>query len=184
MVGFAGSLRTGSYNLALLRAAAEVVPAGTTLEILDVSQVPVFNVDLERHVPSAVSNFQDAIRVADGVVIATPEYNAGLSGVTKNLIDWASRPSGDAVLARKPVAVMGATRGSWGTVRAQAQVRQTLSYIGAFDMKKPEIIVPRAAAKFDESGRLTDEDMRRRLEEFMAAFLSWIIRLAEPVAGS
>jgi chromate reductase len=180
VVGFAGSLRLGSYNLALLRAAASVAPKGLTVHTLDVSEVPVFNVDLERDPPTAVSDFLDAIRSADGVLIATPEYNAGPSGVTKNLIDWASRPSGHAVLARKPVAIMGATRGSWGTVRAQAQLRQTLSYIGAYDMKKPEVLVPRAAAKFDEDGALIDDDVRERLRIFMETFARWVVRMTAP----
>ncbi len=109
------------------------------------------------------------------MLIVTPEYNAGVSGVTKNLVDWASRPSGDAVILRKPVAIMGAARGSWGTVRAQAQLRQTLSHIPAYDMKKPEVMVPRAPGKFDEEGRLTDEDTRRRVRALLGAFREWIL---------
>ena len=175
VAGFAGSLRNGSYNLALLRAAARSAPAGMIVDVLDVSAVPVFNVDLESGPSDAVSDFQSRIRVADGVLIATPEYNAGMAGVTKNLIDWASRPSGDAVLAGKPVALLGATRGNWGTVRAQAQLRQSLSSIGALDMKKPEIMVPHAASKFDAAGHLSDEDVLRRLGLFMEAFRRWIL---------
>lgn len=177
VVGFAGSLRRASFNRALLRAAAEEVPEGMVLEILDVSKVPVFNADLEADLPGPVADFQGAISGADGVLIVTPEYNAGLPGSTKNLVDWSSRPSGAAAILGKPVALMGATRGSWGTVRAQAQLRQTLSHIPAYDMKKPEVMVPHAPQKFDEEGRLTDEDTRRRLRVFMAAFREWILML-------
>jgi chromate reductase len=177
VVGFAGSLRSGSYNLALLRTAARSAPAGMVVDVVDISAVPVFNVDLEHGPPDAVADFQSKIRAADGVLISTPEYNAGMAGVTKNLIDWASRPSGKAVLAGKPVAVMGATRGNWGTVRAQAQLRQSLSSIGAFDMKKPEIMVPHAASKFDTDGHLSDADVLRRLDLFMGAFHRWILLL-------
>jgi len=176
VVGFAGSLRAGSFNRALLRAAAEEAPEGMVLEILDISGVPLFNADIEARAPESVGSFLAAISAADGVVIVTPEYNAGPAGVTKNLVDWASRPPGASVLARKPVAIMGATRGSWGTVRAQAQLRQTLSHIGAHDMKMPEVMVPHAPAKFDETGRLIDEATRTRLRVAMVAFLEWVRR--------
>lgn len=175
-MGFAGGLRSGSFNQALLRAAAEEAPDGMVLEVLDISGVPLFNVDLEAQVPEPVARFQEAIASADGVLIVTPEYNAGPAGVTKNLVDWASRPSRAAVLARKPVAIMGATRGNWGTVRAQAQLRQTPSFIGAYDVKKPEVMVPQAPARFDEAGRLIDEATLARVRDTMAAFLDWIHR--------
>lgn len=175
VVGFAGSLRRGSFNRSLLRAAVEEAPESMDIAILDVSGVPVFNADLEAEPPEALVSFQRAIAAADGVLIVTPEYNAGVSGVTKNLVDWASRPTGDAVILRKPVAIMGATRGSWGTVRAQAQLRQTLSHIPAYDMKKPEVMVPRAPGKFDAHGRLTDEDTRRRVRALLEAFREWIL---------
>lgn len=175
VVGFAGSLRRRSFNRALLRAAVEEAPEGLVIEMLDVSEVPVFNADLEADLPPAVAAFQQATAAADGVLIATPEYNSGVSGVTKNLVDWASRPSGNAVILRKPVAIMGATRGNWGTVRAQAQLRQTLSHIPAHDMKKPEVMVPHAPSKFDADGVLTHEDTRRRLRAFLEAFRQWIL---------
>lgn len=175
VVGFAGSLRRASFNRALLRAAVEEAPEGMEVEVLDVSQVPVFNADLEAELPASVATFQQAIAAADGVLIVTPEYNAGVPGLTKNLVDWASRPSGDAVIRHKPVAVMGATRGSWGTVRAQALLRQSLSHIPAYDMKKPEVMVPHAPQKFDEAGRLTDEETRRRVRALLEAFREWIL---------
>jgi len=124
LVGIAGSLRHGSFNRALLRAASEVMPEGTRLSVLPIDEVPLYNGDIERDrgIPAAVQALKEAIRRADGLVIATPEYNGSIPGVIKNTIDWLSRPSEDIplVLHGKPVALMGASPGRLGTVLSQA----------------------------------------------------------------
>ena len=125
ILGFAGSLRTGSYNRALLRAAAGVVPEDASLETFDLGGVPPFNQDLENQPPDAVREFKARIRAADALLIVTPEYNYSIPGVLKNAIDWASRPHGDNAFDGKPVALMSASTGMLGGARAQYHLRQT-----------------------------------------------------------
>ncbi len=125
ILGFAGSLRKGSYNRALLRAAAELLPEDATLETFDLEGIPRFNQDLESDPPARVKDFKAKIRAADAVLIATPEYNYSVPGVLKNAIDWASRPSGDSAWPGKPLAVMSASTGMLGGSRAQYHLRQT-----------------------------------------------------------
>ena len=123
LVGFAGSLRAGSYNRALLAAAARVMPAGSALEILPVDEVPLYNADIESRegIPPGVVLLKERIAAADGLVIATPEYNGGIPGIAKNVIDWISRPPEDiaGVMGGRAVALMGATTGGMGTALSQ-----------------------------------------------------------------
>lgn len=175
VAAFAGSLRSGSYNRALLRAAVEEAPDGMGIEILDLAGVPLFDADVEAEGdPEAVAALKRGIGAADGLLIATPEYNHGPSPVTKNAIDWASRPPRESVLNRLPVALMGATPGMWGTVRAQAALRQSFVFTNSPCMLRPEMAVPRAGEKFDDSGRLTDAKTREYLGKFLGAFAEWI----------
>lgn len=177
IAGFAGSLRVGSYNRALLRAAVEEAPEGTAIEVLHLADVPLYNADVEAAGdPEAVTALKRGIGAADGLLIATPEYNYGVPAVTKNAVDWASRPPRDSVLNGLPVAVMGATPGSWGTARAQMMLRQSFVFTRSPCMPAPEILVARAGEKFDEEGRLTDERTRDFLREFLVAFAAWIRR--------
>jgi chromate reductase len=183
VLAFAGSLRQGSYNRALLRAAQEVAPAGMTLSIFDIADVPLYNGDVEAAGdPEPVARFKQAIREADGLLIATPEYNHGVPGVTKNAIDWASRPPRQAPLNEKPVAILGASPGITGTARGQSQLRQAFEFTNSYCMPQPEILVYKAHEKFDAEGRLTDEKTREFLGKFLEAFGEWIRRLAR--AGS
>ena len=125
VLGFAGSLRRDSFNRSLLRAAAELAPEGMAISTFDLAEIPLSNGDVEAlGDPEPVAAFKQAIRAADGVLMVTPEYNHGVPGVMKNAVDWASRPPGDAALARKPVALLGASPGLPGTARGQSQLRQ------------------------------------------------------------
>lgn len=180
VAGFAGSLRAASYNRALLRAAQELAPDELEIEILEIGGIPVFNADVEAEGdPPAVAAFKRAVGPADGLLIATPEYNLGVPGVTKNVIDWASRPPRGSVLDGKPVALMGATPGMGGTARGQSQLRQAFVFTNSYAMPQPEVLVRRASELFDSDGRLTDEGTREHLVKFLTAFAAWIRRLAD-----
>ncbi len=178
VLAFAGSLRRDSYNRALLRAAQEVAPAGMAISIFEIDEVPLYNADVEAQGdPEPVARFKQAIREADGLLIATPEYNHGVPGVTKNAVDWASRPPRQAALDGKPVAILGASPGMTGTARGQSQLRQAFEFTNSYCMPQPEILVYRAHEKFDAEGRLTDERTREFLGKFLVAFGQWIERL-------
>jgi chromate reductase len=178
VLAFAGSLRRGSYNRALLRAAKELAPAGMTVSIFEIDEVPLYNGDVEEQgLPEPVARFKQAIQEADGVLIATPEYNHGVPGVTKNAVDWASRPPRQAPLNGKPVAILGASPGITGTARGQSQLRQAFEFTNSYCMPQPEILVYQAHTKFDAEGRLTDEKTRELLGSFLVAFGAWIRRL-------
>jgi chromate reductase len=180
ILGFAGSLRAGSYNRALLRAAQEVAPAGMTIETYDLAPIPLYNADVEaRGFPEPVVAFKAAIGAADAILIATPEYNHGVPGVLKNAIDWASRPARESPLGGKPAAIMGASPGMIGSARAQVQLRQAFTFTNTPVMMLPEIIVGRAKEKFDAEGRLTDEVTRKFLGTYLEAFRVWIERFRE-----
>lgn len=175
VAAFAGSLREGSFNKALLRAAVEVAPAAMSIEILDLAGVPLYDADVEAGGdPAAVGEIKRAIGAADGLLIATPEYNYGVAGVTKNAVDWLSRPPGESVLTGLPVGVMGATPGMWGTARAQMMLRQSFVFTDSPCMLRPEILVARAREKFDDEGRLTDEKTRGFLGDYLEAFADFI----------
>lgn len=177
ILAFAGSLRRDSYNRALLRAAQELAPGDMAISIFDLIDVPLYNGDVEAQGdPEGVARFKQAIRAADGVLIATPEYNHGVPGVMKNAIDWASRPPQNAALAEKPVAIFGASPGITGTARGQSQLRQAFEFTNSICMPQPEVLVFRANEKFDAQGRLTDERTRQGVSRFLAAFGDWIRR--------
>lgn len=177
ILAFAGSLRRDSYNRALLRAAQELAPGDMAISIFDLIDVPLYNGDVEAQGdPEGVARFKHAIRTADGVLIATPEYNHGVPGVMKNAIDWASRPPQNAALAEKPVAIFGASPGITGTARGQSQLRQAFEFTNSICMPQPEVLVFRANEKFDAQGRLTDERTRQGVSRFLAAFGDWIRR--------
>jgi chromate reductase, NAD(P)H dehydrogenase (quinone) len=161
VLGIAGSLRAGSYNRALLRAARELVPPGLEIVEFDIRELPFYDADLEAAGdPAPVAELKNAIRAADAVLIATPEYNRGIPGVLKNAVDWASRPPLASPLAGKPVAIMGASTGRGGTARAQEQLRTALEFSRAAVLAQPEVLVPEAFMRFDDNGRLTDEEAR------------------------
>jgi chromate reductase len=178
IVGFAGSLRIGSYNRRLLEAAAAQTPEGMDVVMFDLAPIPLYNADQDGETkPPAVEKFKAAITEADAVVIATPEYNHSIPGVLKNALDWASRPAGRSPLAGKPIAVMGAARGQWGTIRGQAHLRDVLNATKSHLLIKPEVLVPKVAQVFDENGRLADEALRRRLYDMLCSLGDWTLRL-------
>jgi len=177
ILGFAGSLRKGSYNRAVLRAAKELTPNGVELEIFDLDRIPPFNADLEGSMPKAVMEFKAKIKAADALLIVTPEYNYSISGVLKNAIDWASRPYTDNSFNDKPAAIMSASTGMLGGARAQYHLRQALIFLNVHAMNKPEVMVANANTKIDASGKLTDEDTREHIKKLLDALVQWTARL-------
>jgi chromate reductase, NAD(P)H dehydrogenase (quinone) len=177
VLGFAGSLRRESYNRALLRALQEEAPEGMTIDIFDLDAIPLYNADVEAAGdPAPVAAFKEAIRRADTLLIATPEYNHGVPGVLKNAIDWASRPPRQSALDGKPLGIIGASPGITGTARGQSQLRQAFVFTNSYCMPQPEILVYRASEKFDENGRLTDEKTRSHLGRYLRALSEWTSR--------
>ena len=177
VLGFAGSLRAGSLNRSLLRAAQELAPAVMTIDIFDLSPVPLYDGDVEAEGdPAGVAAFKAAIRSADAVLMATPEYNHGVPGVMKNAIDWASRPPRGAALDGKPVGIIGASPGMTGSARGQSQLRQAFEFTNSYAMPQPEVLVFRAHEKFDAEGRLIDPKTAEVLGRYLEAFLAWIVR--------
>ena len=178
VLGISGSLRRASYNTALLRAATELMPPGMTLETFDLSPVPMFNEDIERPFLQAVAEFRVRLAGADALLIATPEYNSSISGALKNAIDWASR-SPQQPLNGRPVAIMGASMGNFGTVRAQLHLRQVLTHVGALPLGKPEVLVVPAEQAFDAEGRLVDVAARGFLQDLLATLARWTQRVSQ-----
>jgi chromate reductase len=177
VLGFAGSLRKASLNRALLRAAAELAPEGMTIEQFDLAVIPLYNADVEAAGdPEGVAAFKAAIHAADGVLMVTPEYNHGVPAVTKNAVDWASRPPRGAALSGKPVGIIGASPGIVGSARGQSQLRQAFEFTNSYCMPQPEVLVSRAGDKFDASGVLTDQGTRDFLQKYLIALRDWITR--------
>ena len=177
VLGISGSLREGSFNTALLRAAQKLAPEGMKITLLDLQDIPLYNGDVEAEGdPQSVAALKAAIRDADGVLFATPEYNYGTSGVLKNAIDWASRDRREGSLAGKPVAVMGAG-GMAGTARAQLQLHNTLAETGALVMAKPGVLVAYAWERFDSEGRLVDRATAEAVRQHLEELSKWITRV-------
>ena len=177
ILGIAGSLRTGSYNRAALRAAVKLVPQGSTLEICDLDGIPPFNEDHEKDFPPRVREFKAKVAAADAILIVTPEYNYSVPGVLKNAIDWASRPYGNSAWNAKPVGIMGASVGMLGTARAQYHLRQIFVFLNMFPLNQPEVMIANASAKFDEQGNLTDPKTSEKIKELLEALVDWTRRL-------
>jgi chromate reductase len=177
VVAIAGSLRRASYNRALIRAAAELAPEGMSIEMMEIGQLPFFDADVEAEGdPPAVTAFKASVGRADGLLIATPEYNDGIPGVLTNAIDWASRLPGSAPLTGKPVALIGTSPSQIGTARAQLHLRQLLSHVHARTLPSPELLVAHAHDKFDAELRLTNDRTRQVLAALLARFARWIVR--------
>ncbi|HVT61425.1 MAG TPA: NAD(P)H-dependent oxidoreductase [Thermoanaerobaculia bacterium] len=179
VLGIAGSLRRASYNRALLRAAVELAPPGMEIEIFDqVGALPLFNQDLEAGGDAApVAALKAAVQRADALLVATPEYNYGLTAPLKNAVDWASRPPGKSALRGKPAAIMGASMGPGGTIRAQLALRQAFLYTEVYALLKPEVLVGSAHEKFDDQGNLTDARTRQSVAALLGALAEWVGRL-------
>lgn len=177
LLAISGSLRKDSYNTSLINAFVAQAPEGTEIEVLDWSEVPMFNQDDEASFPQPVTAIKEKIRAADGILIATPEYNRSIPGPLKNLIDWTSRPYGDTAWAGKPVFVVGASGGPIGTAVAQADVKKTMLFNNALVMGQPEFYMPLAQAKFDANGALIDEDTKQHVTSHLAAFTTFIEKI-------
>jgi chromate reductase len=185
VVGFAGSLRRGSFNRALHRAATELAPPALQIVIHELDGIPLYNADVEAAGPPlSVSQLRDTIRKADGLLIATPEYNHGVPGVLKNTIDWLSRPPSNSALNGKVAAMMGASPGMTGTARGQSQLRQAFVFTNTFALLQPEILVGRAHEKFDADGRLVHQATRDFLETFLLRFTDLLAIHATAAPGS
>lgn len=172
-----GSLRHGSYNRRLLEASQQGAPAGMQVELFDgLADVPMFDEDMEAIDPlhHGVRRLREAVAGAEGLLIATPEYNQSMPGVLKNAIDWMSRPLPDEILVGKPVATLGASSGRWGTRLAQAALRQTFAATEARVMPAPMLFVRDAAQVFDGSGGLHDAATQAALQALLLAFSQWI----------
>jgi chromate reductase len=182
VLGISGSLRKNSYNTALLTTAMDLMPPGMQLEIFDLSPIPMFNQDDEAPFPKAVADFRLRLAQADALLIATPEYNASITGALKNALDWASRPP-QQPLNGKPVAILGASTGNFGTLRAQLHLRQILTHVGALTLAKPEVLVARAGQAFAPDGELVDEAARGFLRDLLAALAEWTLRVSPDIAN-
>lgn len=177
ILGISGSLRKNSYNTAALRAAADLLPEGVTLEIFDLSSIPMYNDDVrEKGYPSQVQALRERIAAADAVLIATPEFNYSIPGVLKNTIDWASRPPSQP-FDGKPIGIMGASPGVIGTARAQYHLRQMFVFLNGMVMNRPEVMIGAANTKFDGEGNLTDATTREFLQKFLASLADWTRRM-------
>jgi NAD(P)H-dependent FMN reductase len=178
IVGISGSLRQGSFNTALLRAAKELMPDGAELAIETIHGIPLYNADDEASsgVPPRVTELKNRIAAADGLLLATPEYNNSIPGVFKNAIDWMSRPPADIkkVFGGKPVAVVGASQGGFGTILSQNAWLPVLRTLGTKPWFGGRLLVSRAQSVFDAIGALTDETIKTQLQSFLTGFVEFI----------
>lgn len=179
VLAFAGSLRKGSYNKALIRAALEVAPKNVAIEIFDLEGIPPFNQEFVANPPQRVVEFKEKIRNADALLIATPEYNYSIPGVLKNAIDCASRPKEDAPLEGKPVAIMSASTGRFGGARAQYHLRQTFVFLNMQPVNRPEVMLSDASHSVDADGKVTNEQTRQLIRQLLEALVAWTIKLKQ-----
>jgi chromate reductase len=177
ILGFVGSLRKGSFNKALMRAALELTPENAEIEVFDLEGVPPFNQDLENQPPQIVKDFKAKIKAADALLIATPEYNYSIPGVLKNAIDWASRPYVDKVFNGKPVAIMSASIGRLGGARAQYHLRQSFVFLNMYPLNSPEVMLSFAKENIDENGNLTNKDTRTLIKQMLEELVKWTMQL-------
>ena len=174
IIGISGSLRAGSYNTLLLNNAASLLEAPHTLTSFSIASIPFYNEDLEQgERPTAVQELLDAVKSADAILFATPEYNHSLPGVLKNAIDWASRPAFKSVLVGKPAGVLSAAMSPVGGARVQMHIKDVLASTLTPVYAVPDYLLPSAHTVFDDSGALTDETAVRRLKRYLTGFVDW-----------
>lgn len=180
IAAFAGSLRTRSYNKALLRAAVAQAPSALDIQPFDLAEMPMYNGDVEAEGdPAPVQALKEALHAADGLLIVSPEYNASMPAVTKNAIDWASRPPKPTALDGLPVAVTGATPGRLGTARMQGHLRVSLANTNACVMAQPQLYVANAGDVFDDDLKLQDDATQQFLARFLEGFTAWVTASTE-----
>jgi chromate reductase len=177
VLAFAGSLRKGSYNKALIRAALELAPENVAIEVFDLEGIPLFNQEFVANPPKRVVEFKEEIRNADALLIATPEYNYSIPGVLKNAIDFASRPKEDNPLEGKPVAIMSASTGRFGGARAQYHLRQTFVFLNMKPVNRPEVMLSDASHNVDADGKVTNEQTRQLIRQLLETLEEWTIKL-------
>ena len=177
VLGISGSGRKGSYNTALLNAARELVPEGMTVEMFDISGLPLYNQDLEAKLPPQVREFKRKIREADAVLFAVPEHNYTITAVLKNAIEWGNRPSNDNSWDNKPAATMSASSGPRGGVRAQLHMRQILVDLNMYAINRPLLLLANEDEKFDANMKLIDPQTRETLRNLLVRLEEWTRRL-------
>ena len=177
VLGISGSLRKGSYNSMALRAAQKLAPEGMSLEIADISRIPMYNDDVRAAgEPAEVAALKAQIRAADAVLLVTPEYNFSIPGVLKNTLDWMSRPP-EPPFDGKAVAIMGASPGPVGTARVQYDLRKVLVFMNSFTVNKPEVFIANAPTKFNAEGELTDEATAKFIGDLLVSLRTLKTRL-------
>lgn len=173
IIAFSGSLRKNSFNTQALYAAEKLLPANVEMQIFELEGIPLFNSDdLEKNIPYSVSKLQENITAAQGVMIASPEYNFSVTGVLKNTLDWISKTKPQP-LKGKPVAILSATTGPLGGARSQYDLRKILGSMEAMVMQKPEIFIGNSATRFKD-GLIVDEITTKLIEEYLTSFKNWI----------
>ncbi len=180
VLGVSGSLRKGSWNTSVLRAAQALAPAGMTIEIGAIGDIPLYNEDVRSAgLPASVERFRREIAAAEALLVVSPEYNFSVPGVLKNAIDWASRPPNQP-FDGKPVAIMGASGGAIGTARAQYHLRQIFVFLNVFPVNRPEVMIGNAPQRFDAEGNLTDETSKEFIRQLLRNLVDLTRRIRQP----
>src|SRR6266702_143898 len=177
ILGISGSGRKRSFNTALLEAAKQLLPQNATLEIVDVSRLPLYNQDLEQEMPEEVKELKKKIRGADAILFATPEHNYSITAVLKNAIEWGNRPPRDASWSGKPAAIISASTSLRGGARAQLHLRQIMIDLNMYPINRPQLFVANAREKFNENLQLTDEETLQTLRDVLSSLVEWTRRL-------
>jgi chromate reductase, NAD(P)H dehydrogenase (quinone) len=177
VLGISGSLRKGSFNTAALKACAELMPSGMQMTYARIDDIPIFNQDVfDAGLPESAKRFRAEVAAADGLLIASPEYNFSLSAALKNAIDWGSRPPNQ-VFNEKPIAIFSATQGPLGGPRNQYDLRRILGQLWGHVLPRPEVFIGAAQTKFDAQGKITDEATKKFLSDLLVGFKPWIERM-------